>query len=86
MTNVKKVKFRTVPRKMDIALMKSNLRNFNLTLDEIKIVKMINELINNLENLEFNDPLSPRAEFFRKEIEKLEVKLEEVRDSTLIKY
>jgi hypothetical protein len=66
--------------------MNDNLRNFNLTLDEIKIVKMIKTLIESLENLEFNDPLSPRAEFFRKEIGKLEEKLEEVRDSTLIKY
>ena len=66
--------------------MNDNLRNFNLTLDEIKIVKMIKTLIESLESLEFNDPLSPRAEFFRKEIEKLEEKLEEVRDSTLIKY
>ncbi len=66
--------------------MNNNLKNFNLTLDEIKIVKMIKELIEGLENLEFNDPLSPRAEFFRNEIEKLEKKLEEVRDNTLIKY
>ncbi len=64
----------------------SNLKNFNLTLDEIKIMKMINELIQGLENLEFNDPLSPRAEFFRHEIEKLEQKLEGIRENTLIKY
>ncbi len=65
--------------------MSKNLRNFDLTVDEIKIVKMIDELINNLERLEFNDPLSPRAEFFRKEIDKLEEKLEEIRDNTLIR-
>ncbi len=46
--------------------MNSNLRNFNLTLDEIKIVKMIKDLIEGLENLEFSDPLSPRAEFFQR--------------------
>ncbi len=66
--------------------MKSSLRNFNLTLDEIKIMKMIKELSESLENLKLKDPLSPRAEFIRKEIEKLEKKLEEVRDNTLIKY
>ncbi len=66
--------------------MKDNLRNFNLTLDEIKIVKMINTLVESLENLQFNDPLSPRAEFFRREIEKLEEKLVEIRENTLIKY
>ena len=66
--------------------MSEKLRNFNLTLDEIKIVRMVNELIENLENLEFNDPLSPRAKFFRGEIERLEEKLEEVRENTLIKF
>ena len=66
--------------------MKKNLKNFNLTLDEIKIVKMIKQLVEALENLEFNDPHSPRAKFFREEIEKLEKNLDEVRDNTLIKY
>lgn len=66
--------------------MNSNLRNFNLTLDEIKIVRLIKELTEGLENLNIDDPFSPRAEFFRGEIEKLEEKLEEVRDNTLIKY
>jgi len=66
--------------------MSEKLRNFNLTLDEIKIVRMIKELIENLENLEFNDPHSPRAKFFRVEIERLEEKLEEARDNTLIKF
>ncbi|MCP3690461.1 MAG: hypothetical protein GY784_18825 [Gammaproteobacteria bacterium] len=62
------------------------MRNFNLTLDEIKIVKMIKDLGHGLERLEFDDPLSPRAEFFRKEIEQLEQKLEAIRDNTLIKF
>jgi len=66
--------------------MNNNLRNFNLTLDEIKIVKMMKELVEGLERLEFNDPLSSRADFFRQEIDMLEQKLEEIRDNTLIKY
>ncbi len=65
--------------------MADNLRNFNLTVEEIKIVRMMKELIKNLEKLSFDDPLSPRAEFFRKEIDKLEEKLEEIRDNTLIR-
>ena len=65
--------------------MSDNLRNFNLTVEEIKIVRMIKELIKGLEKLEFNDPLSPRAEFLRSEIDKLEEKLEEIRDNTLIR-
>jgi len=65
--------------------MSDNLRNFNLSVEEIKIVRMMNELVQGLEKLAFNDPLSPRAEFFRKEIDKLEEKLEEIRDHTLIR-
>ena len=65
--------------------MADNLRNFNLTVEEIKIVKMMKELAEGLQKLAFDDPLSPRAEFFRKEIDKLEDKLEEIRDHTLIR-
>ncbi len=65
--------------------MSDNLRNFDLTVDEIKIVRMIDDLIENLERLTFNDPLSPRAEFFRQEIDKLEEKLDQIRDNTLIR-
>lgn len=65
--------------------MNDKLRNFDLTVDEIKIVRMIDDLIENLERLTFNDPLSPRAEFFRQEIDKLEEKLDQIRDNTLIR-
>ena len=65
--------------------MSDNLRNFNLTVEEIKIVKMIKELIEGLEKLNFDDPLSQRAEFFRSQIDKLEEKLEEIRENTLIR-
>jgi len=65
--------------------MADNLRNFNLTVEEIKIVKMMKELAKGLEKLTFDDPLSLRAEFFRKEIDALEDKLEEIRDHTLIR-
>jgi len=54
--------------------MSGKLRNFDLTVEEIKIVRMIKELIKNLERLSFDDPHSPRAEFFRKEIDTLEAK------------
>ena len=66
--------------------MSDKLKNFNLTVDEIKLVRMIDELADGLERLEFKDPLSPRAEFFRQEIEKLEERLEQIRENTLIRY
>ena len=65
--------------------MSGKLRNFDLTVDEIKIVKMMGELVEGLEKLTFDDPLSPRAEFFRSEIDRLESKLEQIRDNTLIR-
>jgi len=65
--------------------MADNLRNFKLTVEEIKMVRMMKELVEGLEKLEFGDPLSSRAEFFRKEISTLEEKLEEIRDNTLIR-
>ena len=65
--------------------MADNLRNFKLTVEEIKMVRMMKELVEGLEKLAFDDPLSPRAEFFRKQIDTLEEKLEEIRDNTLIR-
>ncbi len=65
--------------------MSGKLRNFDLTVDEIKIVKIMGELVEGLEKLTFGDPLSPRAEFFRSEIDRLESKLEQIRDNTLIR-
>ena len=65
--------------------MSDNLKNFDLSVDEIKIVRMMNELSEGLAKLVFKDPLSPRADFFRKEIEKLEEKLDDIRDQTLIR-
>jgi hypothetical protein len=65
--------------------MSSKLRNFDLTVEEIRMVRMIKELIEGLDKLTFDDPLSPRAEYFRKEIDTLEEKLEEIRDNTLIR-
>jgi len=66
--------------------MSGKLRNFDLTVEEIKIVKMMEQLIEGFEKLNFDDPLSPRAEFFRTEIDKLEEKLEQIRENTLIRY
>ena len=65
--------------------MSGKLRNFDLTVDEIRLVRMIKELIEGLDKLTFDDPLSPRAEYFRNQIETLEEKLEEIRDNTLIR-
>lgn len=63
--------------------MSGNLRNLNLTVDEIETIRMIKELTEGLEKLDFGDPLSDKAEFLRNEIDKLEVKLDQARNNTL---
>lgn len=63
--------------------MSDNIRNLNLTVDEIEIIRMIRELSEGLEKLDFSDPLSTKAEFLQSEIDKLEEKLDQTRDNTL---
>ena len=65
--------------------MSDNLRNLNLTADEIEIIRMIKELSEGLEKLDFGDPLSDKAEFLRSEIDNLEEKLDQARDNTLVR-
>jgi hypothetical protein len=65
--------------------MSDNLRNFQLSVEEIKLIRMMDDLTEGLEKLVFKDPLSNRAEFFRQEIGKLEEKLDSIRDNTLIR-
>ncbi len=66
--------------------MAENLRNFNLTLEDIKTERLINDLVNHLEQLKMNDPLSPRATFLIQQIDSLEEKLEQIRENTLIRF
>ena len=61
------------------------LRNFDLSVEEIKIIKAIRELSQSLENIERDNTQPERLEFFRHEIRKLEAELEDIRDNTLIR-
>lgn len=63
----------------------SRLRNFDLSVDEIRLVKTINEMTNSVKKIEQMDPNSSRAKFIRLEIKKLEDQLEDLRDNTLIR-
>ena len=69
--------------KNGLVVMSDNIRNLNLTVDEIEIIRMIRELSEGLEKLDFSDPLSTKAEFLQSEIDKLEEKLDQTRDNTL---
>lgn len=62
------------------------LRNFDLTVEEIKIIKAIKEMTHSLEDIERKNTQPERLVFFRNEIKKLEDQLEEIRENTLIRW
>ncbi len=66
--------------------MAEKFKNFNLTLEDIKTERLINDLVAHLEKLNVTDPLSPRAEFLANQIDALETRLEEIRENTLIRF
>lgn len=63
----------------------SNLRNFDLTVDEIKIVRTIENMRNMVQSIERMEPDSPRVKIIRTNIRNLEDRLDELRDNTLIR-
>ncbi len=63
---------------------KNNLRNFDLTVDEIRLMKSIDEMTNTVSKIEKLDPNSTRIKYIRLEIKNLSDQLEELRDNTLI--
>jgi len=62
------------------------LRNYDLTVDEIRLMRSIDEMTKSIDKIKQLDPQSSRAKIVLKEIGKLEEKLEELRDNTLIKW
>jgi len=64
---------------------RGNLRNFDLSVEEIMIIKAIKKMTQLLEDIELTDTQPERLNFFRNEIKKLEYELEEVRENTLIR-
>jgi len=64
---------------------RGNLRNFDLSVEEIMIIKAIKKMTLSLEGIELTDTQPERLNFFRNEIKKLEYELEEVRENTLIR-
>ena len=68
----------------DFSARTGKLRNFDLTVEEIRILKAIKDLTRSLKDIERNDNQSVRLEYFRSEIKRLEDQLEEIRENTLI--
>jgi hypothetical protein len=70
---------------IQVALQMKQLRNFDLTVEEIKLVKSINQLKDNLDRIQLKDPSSSRTQYLLQQMQSLEEKLEELRDNTLIR-
>ncbi len=62
-----------------------NLRNFDLSVEEIKILRAIEDLNRALNDLENSNSPIERLDYFRDQIVLLEEKLDEIRDHTLIR-
>jgi uncharacterized protein Yka (UPF0111/DUF47 family) len=69
----------------EVQTVSERLRNFDLSVDEIRLVKTINEMTSSVKKIEQMDPGSSRAKFIRQEIKKLEDQLDDLRDNTLIR-
>jgi hypothetical protein len=63
----------------------AKLRNFDLSVEEIRVLKAIRDMTQALEDVARKNTYPERLEFFRSEIRQLEDQLEEIRDNTLIK-
>jgi len=61
------------------------LRNFDFSVEEIRILKTIRDMTQSLKNFELKNTQPARLEIFRNEIRRLEIQLEEIRENTLIR-
>jgi uncharacterized protein Yka (UPF0111/DUF47 family) len=69
----------------DPAPVGSKLRNFDLSVEEIRIVRAIKEMTNAFERISANNPEPARLDFYGHEIKKLEEQLDDIRENTLIR-
>ena len=63
----------------------AKLKNFDLTVEEIRILKAIKDMRHTLEDMQRKNSSPERLEYFRCEIRQLEDQLEEIRENTLIR-
>ena len=61
------------------------LRNFDLSVEEIRIMRAIKEMTGAFERISENSPDPARLDFYGYEIKKLEEQLDEIRENTLIR-
>ena len=61
------------------------LRNFDLSVEEIRVLKAIKDMTHALQDIKRKNVYPERLEFFRCEIRQLEDQLEEIRENTLLR-
>ena len=64
---------------------RSKLRNFDLSVEEIRIMKAIKEMTDAFRRISESNPDPARLDFYGYEIKKLEEQLDEIRENTLIR-
>ena len=63
----------------------AKLRNFDLSVEEIRITRAIKEMTDAFERISENNPDPARLDFYSYEIKKLEEQLDDIRENTLIR-
>jgi len=63
----------------------AKLRNFDLSVEEIRIMRAIKEMTDAFERISVNSPDPARLDFYGYEIKKLEEQLDDIRENTLIR-
>jgi uncharacterized protein Yka (UPF0111/DUF47 family) len=65
--------------------LRTKLRNFDLSVEEIRIERAIKEMTDAFERISENNPDPARLDFYGHEIKKLEEQLDDIRENTLIR-
>ena len=63
----------------------TKLRNFDLSVEEIRIERAIKEMTDAFDKISENNPDPARLDFYGREIKKLEEQLDDIRENTLIR-
>ena len=74
-----------IPSTKEAAPVSTKLRNFDLSVEEIRIMRAIKEMTDAFDRISVNNPDPARLDFYGYEIKKLEEKLDDIRENTLIR-
>ncbi len=74
-----------IPTTKETPSERPKLRNFDLTVEEIRIERAIQEMTDAFERISENGPDPARLDFYGHEIKKLKEQLDDIRDNTLIR-